>query len=110
MDGIDKHAAFYRAYLPAERSLVPMTIALATIVALWFFVYLVIAVGPQTEAETVRPGSHVGPDRYAVGEPLTAPGKPQARDRGDAGTITSRGVRDRCNARREAAALAASSI
>ena len=41
MDGIDKHATFYRAYLPADRSLVPMTIALATIVALWFFVYLV---------------------------------------------------------------------
>jgi hypothetical protein len=61
MDGIDKHAAFYRAYLPADRSLIPMTIALATIVALWFFVYLVIAVGPQTEAETVRPGIHAAP-------------------------------------------------
>jgi len=61
MDGIDKHAAFYRAYLPADRSLVPMTIALATIVALWFFVYLVIAIGPQTEAETVRPGTHAAP-------------------------------------------------
>jgi hypothetical protein len=61
MDGIDKHAAFYRAYLPADRSLVPMTIALATIIALWFFVYLVIAVGPQTEAETVRPGTHAAP-------------------------------------------------
>jgi hypothetical protein len=58
MDGIDKHAVFYRAYLPADRSLVPMTIALATIVALWFFVYLVAAVGPKTEAETVRPGTH----------------------------------------------------
>ena len=61
MDGIDKHATFYRAYLPADRSLVPMTIALATIVALWFFVYLVIAVGPQTEAETMRPGTHAAP-------------------------------------------------
>ena len=61
MDGIDKHAAFYGAYLPADRSLVPMTIALATIVALWFFVYLVAAVGPQTEAETVRPGTHAAP-------------------------------------------------
>ena len=39
MDGIDKHAAFYRAYLPAERSLVPMTIALATIVALCGFLF-----------------------------------------------------------------------
>jgi hypothetical protein len=61
MVGIDKHAAFYRAYLPADRSLVPMSIALATIVALWFFVYLVIAVGPQTEAVTARPGSHPTP-------------------------------------------------
>ncbi|HEX9168594.1 MAG TPA: hypothetical protein VF886_06650 [Roseiarcus sp.] len=61
MDGIDKHAAFYRGYLPSERSLVPMTIALATIVALWFFVYLVAALGPQTEAETVRPGTHAAP-------------------------------------------------
>jgi hypothetical protein len=61
MDGIDKHAAFYRAYLPADRSLIPMTIALATIVALWFFVYLVIAVGPQTERATARPGTHPAP-------------------------------------------------
>ena len=61
MDGIDKHAAFYRAYLPADRSLIPMTIALATIVALWFFVYLVIAVGPQTERATARPGTHSAP-------------------------------------------------
>jgi hypothetical protein len=61
MGGIDKHAAFYRAYLPADRSLVPMTIALATIVALWFFVYLVIAVGPQTEAQTARPGTREAP-------------------------------------------------
>jgi hypothetical protein len=61
MGGIDKHAAFYRAYVPAERSLVPMTIALATIVALWFFVYLVIAVGPQPEAQTARPGIHTAP-------------------------------------------------
>jgi len=61
MGGIDKHAAFYRAYVPAERSLVPTTIALATIVALWFFVYLVIAVGPQPEAQTARPGIHEAP-------------------------------------------------
>jgi len=61
MDGIDKHAAFYRAYAPADRSLIPTTIALATIIALWFFVYLVVAVGRQTEAETARPGTHPAP-------------------------------------------------
>ena len=61
MDGIDKHAAFYRAYVPADRSLIPTAIALATFIALWFFVYLVIAVGPQTEAQTARPGTHSAP-------------------------------------------------
>jgi hypothetical protein len=61
MGGIDKHAAFYRAYLPAERSLIPMTIALATIVALWFLVYLVGAVGPQPQAQTMLSGAHLAP-------------------------------------------------
>jgi hypothetical protein len=61
MGGIDKQAAFYRAYLPADRSLVPMTIALATIVALWFFVYLVGSVGPQPNIQPVQSGAHLAP-------------------------------------------------
>ena len=44
--GIEKHAAFYRGYQPDDRSLFPVSIALATIVALWLLVYLVSAVGP----------------------------------------------------------------
>ena len=47
MRGFEKHAAFYRPYLTEDRSLVPLTIALATIVAMWLLVYLVAAVGPE---------------------------------------------------------------
>ena len=41
MDGIGKHAAFYHAYLPHDRSLVPVAVALAVIVALWLSLYFV---------------------------------------------------------------------
>jgi hypothetical protein len=41
MDGIDKHAAFYRAYLPHDRSLIPVAVALGAIVALWLSFYLI---------------------------------------------------------------------
>ncbi len=47
MNGIEKHVEYYRAYLPHDRSLIPLTIGLATIVAFWLFLYLVSAVGPQ---------------------------------------------------------------
>ncbi len=47
--GIEKHAAFYRGYSIDDRSLVPLTIAWATIVALWLLVYLVSAIGPQAK-------------------------------------------------------------
>ena len=40
-----KRAAFYRGYLPDNRSLLPLTIALATAVALWLLIFL--AVCPQ---------------------------------------------------------------
>ena len=47
MNGIEKQAAFYRGYLIHERSLVPLTIILTSVVALWLIVYLVAAVaGP----------------------------------------------------------------
>ena len=39
MDGIGKHAAFYRAYLPHDRSLIPVAVALGAIVALWLSLY-----------------------------------------------------------------------
>jgi hypothetical protein len=41
MDGIGKHAAFYHAYLPHDRSLVPVAVALGVIVALWLSLYMV---------------------------------------------------------------------
>jgi hypothetical protein len=41
MDGIDKHAAFYSAYLPHDRSLVPVAVVLGAIAALWLSLYLV---------------------------------------------------------------------
>ena len=33
MNGIEKHVEYYRAYLPHDRSLIPLTIVLATAVA-----------------------------------------------------------------------------
>ena len=41
MDGISKHAVFYRAYLPHDRSLIPVAVAMCAIVALWLSLYLV---------------------------------------------------------------------
>ena len=49
-----KHAAFYRGYQPDDRSLFPVAIALATIVALWLLVYLVSAVGPHGRPEAAK--------------------------------------------------------
>jgi hypothetical protein len=43
MDGIGKHAAFYRAYLPHDRSLIPVAVARGAIVARWLSLYCVSA-------------------------------------------------------------------
>ena len=43
MNEIGKQAVFYRAYLPHDRSLVPVAVALGAIVALWLSLYLVSA-------------------------------------------------------------------
>ena len=45
MNGIEKQTAFYRGYLIDDRSLAPLTTALATIVGLWLLVYVVGAIG-----------------------------------------------------------------
>jgi hypothetical protein len=47
-----KQAAFYRGYLPDDRSLVPLTVLLSTTVALWLLVYLICFAGdaPQYAA------------------------------------------------------------
>ena len=54
MGGIEKHAVFYRGYQTDDRSLVPVTIVLATIVALWLLVYLIGAVGPAPQPASGR--------------------------------------------------------
>ena len=54
-----KSTAFYRGYLPDDCSLVPLTIALATIVALWFLVYFVGAFGSQPTLQTGQPAAQI---------------------------------------------------
>jgi hypothetical protein len=55
MNGIEKQAAFYRGYLPDDRSLVPLTVLLSTTLALWLLVYLVAAVAePRQDAGAAR--------------------------------------------------------
>ncbi len=61
--GIEKHAAFYRGYQPDDRSLFPVAIVLATLVALWLLVYLVSAVGPHPGPTAVQSPPHPA---YAV--------------------------------------------
>ena len=56
MNGIEKQAAFYRAYLIDDRSLAPLTTALATIVGLWLLVYVVSAIGGAEANQQMIPG------------------------------------------------------
>jgi len=59
MNGIGKHAGFYRGYLTDDRSFIPLTIALAIGVALWLLFYLVSLVGPAPTAPSVlAPPAH----------------------------------------------------
>ncbi len=46
MNGIEKHAVFYRGYLADDRSLLPLIIVLITGAAFWLLVYLIGVVGP----------------------------------------------------------------
>ncbi len=66
--GIEKHAAFYRGYQPDDRSLFPVAMVLATLVALWLLVYLVSSVRPQSGAATARSSPH---SAYAVSHPAS---------------------------------------
>ena len=43
MNEIGKHAAFYRAYLPHDRSLIPVAVTLGVVVALWLSLYFISA-------------------------------------------------------------------
>ena len=54
-----KSTAFYRGYLPDDCSLIPLTIVLAIIVALWLLVYLVSAVRPQPTLQTGEPAAQL---------------------------------------------------
>lgn len=55
MNEIGKQAAFYRAYLPHDRSLIPVAVALGALVALWLSLYVVSAErNPQIAQEEVR--------------------------------------------------------
>ncbi len=62
MTGIERQAAFYRAYLIEDRSLAPLTTALAAIVGLWLLVYLLSAIGgaepSKPMAETATQAFH----------------------------------------------------
>jgi hypothetical protein len=53
-NGIEKYAAFYRGYLIDDRSLIPLTIAWATIVALWLLVYVASAIGPEAKLQMAQ--------------------------------------------------------
>ncbi len=66
--GIEKHAAFYRGYQPDDRSLFPVAIVLATLVALWLLVYLVTAVGPHPRPAMAQSSAHA---TYAVTHPAS---------------------------------------
>ena len=58
MNGIEKQAAFYRGYLPDDRSLVALTVLLSTTVTLWLLVYLMDVAGDALHAESsTYPGS-----------------------------------------------------
>ena len=74
MNGIEKQAAFYRGYLPDDRSLVPVTVLLSTTVALWLLVYCVNAVSciPQNERAAVAASARFVRDPGAAGS-LTPP-------------------------------------
>lgn len=61
MNGYEKHAEYYRAYLTEDRSLIPLTVALATIVALWLLVYLVAAIGPAPPSQQMANPSAKAP-------------------------------------------------
>ena len=59
MTWIEQQAAFYRGYLPDDRSLVPLTAVLSTTLALWLLVYLVVAVAEAHQDAGARQAASV---------------------------------------------------
>jgi hypothetical protein len=45
MRWIEKQARYYQGYLADKRSLIPVTILLATAVAIWVLAYLITSIG-----------------------------------------------------------------
>ncbi len=66
MNGIEKHAAFYRGYLADDRSLAPVAMVLLTAIALWLLFYLVSLVGAAPDRPAAGPAPAAG---YAVSRP-----------------------------------------
>ena len=58
MNGIEKHAAFYRGYLADDRSLASVAGMLTAAVLVWLLFYLVSLVGPAPNAKDARLSSH----------------------------------------------------
>jgi hypothetical protein len=55
MNEIGKHAEFYRAYLPHDRSLIPVAITLVVIGVLWLSLYFISEEqNPQTAQVEAR--------------------------------------------------------
>ena len=69
MNEIGKHAAFYRAYLPHDRSLIPVAVTLGVIVALWLSLFCQRGATPA-----IRPGGRArcGRARLPTCQPLIA--------------------------------------
>jgi hypothetical protein len=57
--GIERQAAFYRGYLIDDQSLRPLMVALATIVALWFLVYLAGGIAKPTTDQPAAQWSYL---------------------------------------------------
>jgi len=72
MNGIEKHADYYRAYLADDRSLASVAGVLVTAVAVWLLFYLISLVGPQPAP--LGPGGRAAPPGFGV----TAPAPHQA--------------------------------
>jgi hypothetical protein len=72
MNGIEKHAAFYRAYLADDRSLASVAGVLVIAVAVWLLFYLVSLVGPAPQPLRPTPGMAWLPGYEAAGPGIRA--------------------------------------
>jgi hypothetical protein len=68
MNGIARQAAFYRGYLPHDRSLLPLTVLLSTMVAVLLLVYLV---GVVANAAQGAAAARVASERFHRDRPTS---------------------------------------